>query len=257
MRRFFVNPEQLAGDEVILDGEIQHHLARVLRLVPKDEIDLLDGQGLCCRCRIEELTKKGVRLRVITRIPARERAFPIRLIQGLPKADKMDLILQKGTELGVVAFTPLLAERSVPRLEPERRQRRGQRWEKIILEAAQQSRRAILPRLDAPQPLAEALRGGEDLRLLLWEQESRPLAEVLPPRMPRAAAVLIGPEGGLAAAEVEQARAAGFVPVNFGPRILRTETAGFAVVTVLQYLYGDLGPATNADRGIPAPKEAL
>ncbi|WP_429886643.1 16S rRNA (uracil(1498)-N(3))-methyltransferase, partial [Geoalkalibacter halelectricus] len=241
---------------VMLGGELEHHLGRVLRARVGDEVELLDGRGLCCRCRIEEFTKKGVRLRVITRAPVRERTLPIRLIQGLPKSDKMDLILQKGTELGVAAFTPWLAGRSVARPEPERRERRAQRWEKIVVEAAQQSRRALLPRLDAPMGLDEALCGDEDLRLLLWEEQSLPLAEILAGQKPRAAAVLVGPEGGLEAAEVERARAAGFIPVNFGPRILRTETAGFAVVSVLQYLYGDLGCAVAADPGIPTPKEA-
>ncbi|WP_305041835.1 16S rRNA (uracil(1498)-N(3))-methyltransferase [Geoalkalibacter sp.] len=256
MHRFFVAPEALAGDEVELAGEPHHQLTRVLRLAAGEEILLLDGAGLGCRCRIEALTKNVVRVRVIARTRAPETAFAVRLIQGLPKSDKMDLILQKGTELGVTAFTPLEAGRSVPRLDEARRLARGRRWEKVVLEAARQCRRPILPRLDAPCSLPEALVGDEELRLLLWEEESRPLAEVLPAAPPRGAAILVGPEGGLEAREVAAARAAGFVPVAFGPRILRTETAGFAVVAILQYLYGDLGPAGKANLPAPLSKES-
>jgi 16S rRNA (uracil1498-N3)-methyltransferase len=120
--------------------------------------------------------------------------------------------------------------------------KRLERWERIVREAAGQCRRSHLPRLVPPQPFAAALAAcDEELRLLLWEEESRPLAEVLPPAPPRSVALLIGPEGGLTVAEVAAARAAGFVPVRLGPRILRTETAGLAAAAVLQYLYGDLG----------------
>ena len=241
MRRFFVDPESLQGDEVVLGGEVHHHLCRVLRLAPGDDLELLDGRGLVARCRIEELAKKVARVRVLARRREQEHLFPVRLIQGLPKGDKMDLILQKGTELGVTAFTPLVAGRSVARLSPGRQEGRLQRWEKIVQEAARQSGRVVLPRVDEPVGLDAALAGDEDLRLLLWEEESRPLRLALPEDGPRSAAILVGPDGGLAAAEVNAARAAGFVPVSLGQRILRTETAGFAVVAILEYLYGDLG----------------
>lgn len=243
MRQFFVPPEALGGDAVTLEGEVHHHLATVLRLGPGEEILLLDGRGTLCRCRIERLDRRGGLARVLECRQEPETAFPIQLLQGLPKADKMELVLQKGTELGLGAFTPVLAERSVsaPR---ERGEKRQQRWERIVREAARQSRRRLLPRLDPPQPLAEALAAcTADLRLMLWEQESHPLAAALPATPPRNAAILVGPEGGFSSAEVNAARATGFVPVGLGPRILRSETAGFAVASILQYLYGDLGAA--------------
>jgi 16S rRNA (uracil1498-N3)-methyltransferase len=131
----------------------------------------------------------------------------------------MDLVLQKGTELGMTAFTPVLAERSIP--SADRGEKRRQRWERIIREAAQQSRRTYLPRLDKVLPLTDALRHcGEDLRLLLWEEESRPLADILPAVAPRDVAVLVGPEGGFSVGEVALARRAGFIPVSLGQRIL-------------------------------------
>lgn len=244
MRRFFVAPADLTGELVPLTGEIAHHLATVLRLAVGEEILLLDGEGSICRCRLESLGRRGGTARVLERRRERETAFPVHLLQGLPKGDKMDLVLQKGTELGVSIFTPVLAGRSVPALDGERVGRRLERWERIVREAAGQCRRICLPRLCSPLPMAEALAAcREELRLVLWEEESRPLAEVLPTAPPRDVAILVGPEGGFAAAEVEAARRAGFLPVRVGPRILRCETAGFAVAAVLQYLYGDLGPA--------------
>jgi len=242
MRRFFVPPENLRFEQVQLSEEIAHHLATVLRLSAGEEILLLDGEGTVCRCRLETLSRRAAVARVLERRQQAEGTLPVRLLQGLPKGEKMDLVLQKGTELGLAAFTPVLAARSVPAPSGERGEKLRRRWERIVREAAQQSRRVVLPRLDAVLPLDEALRlSREELRLLLWEEESRPLAEVLPAAAPRDVAVLVGPEGGFGAEEVAAARAAGFVPVGLGPRILRSETAGPAIAAVLQYLYGDLG----------------
>jgi 16S rRNA (uracil1498-N3)-methyltransferase len=242
MRRFFVPPENLQLDPVPLTEEIVHHLGAVLRLQVGEEIILLDGQGRLCRCRLDFLDRRAGTARVLECRQETESALPVRLLQGLPKGDKMDLVLQKGTELGLAAFTPVLAERSIPALSADRGEKRRQRWERIIREAAQQSRRAHLPRLGAVLPLTAALQEcDEELRLLLWEEESRPLAAVLPAAAPRDVAVMVGPEGGFSAAEVAVARRAGFVPVSLGPRILRSETAGLAMAAVLQYLYGDLG----------------
>lgn len=238
MRRFFVPPENLLGEEVLLPGETSHHLGSVLRLGPGEEVLLLDGLGTLCRCRIETLSRRQGTARVLERWHEEESAFPVRLVQALPKGDKLDLILQKGTELGVTAFVPVSAGRSIARPA----EGRSERWERIVREAARQCRRPRLPIVAPPVPLTEALADcTEDLRLMLWEKESRPLADILPAAPPRNAAVLIGPEGGFSDQEAEAARGAGFVPVSIGPRILRTETAGFAVASILQYLYGDLG----------------
>jgi len=242
MRRFFLPPDCLRADLVPLPEEIAHHLATVLRLSEGEEILLLDGLGAVCRCRIESLSRRDGAARVLERRQQTERALPVRLLQGLPKGDKMDLVLQKGTELGLTAFSPVFAARSVPTPSAERGEKRRRRWERIVREAAQQSRRVCLPRLGDVLPLGEALRhSSEELRLMLWEEESLPLAEVLPAAAPRDVAVLVGPEGGFCPEEVAAARACGFVPVGLGPRILRSETAGLAIAAVLQYLYGDLG----------------
>jgi 16S rRNA (uracil1498-N3)-methyltransferase len=241
MHRFFIPPEALNQDPVPLCEEVLHHLA-VLRLKPGEEVLLLDGRGTVCRTRIEALGRRSGRAVVLGRWREEESAFPVHLLQSLPKGDKMDLVLQKGTELGITAFTPLLTGRTVSLPEKEREGKRLQRWRRIVREAGRQCRRPVLPHLDAPLSLSEGLSScSEELRLMLWEEESRPLAEALPADPPRDAAVLVGPEGGFDPREAEEAREAGFLPVRLGPRILRSETAGFAVAALLQYLYGDLG----------------
>ncbi|MEJ2698473.1 MAG: 16S rRNA (uracil(1498)-N(3))-methyltransferase [Desulfuromonadales bacterium] len=248
MHRFFVPPESLNGETVSLPAEVLHHLA-VLRLKPGEEVLLLDGLGKVCRSRIDALGRRSGQAVVLERWLEEESAFPVHLLQSLPKGDKMDLVLQKGTELGITAFTPLLTGRTISLPDAEREEKRLHRWRRIVREAGRQCRRPVLPHLAAPLPLAEGLSScREELRLMLWEEESRPLAEVLPPAPPRDAAVLVGPEGGFDSREAEEARRAGFLPVRIGPRILRSETAGFAVAALLQYLYGDLGVASPAHR---------
>lgn len=242
MQRFFLPGEALAGDRVELDAETLHHLATVLRLRPGAEVELLDGAGLICRCRLESFTRRHGTAAVLERRREEETGFPVRLLQGLPKGDKMDLVLQKGTELGIGRFVPILAGRSIAGRAPDREEKRLQRWRRIIREAARQSRRPVLPAIEPPVSLEAGLAGcDEELRLLLWEEGERPLTEELTAITPASAAILVGPEGGFSSAEADAARAAGFVPVRVGPRILRTETAGLALAAVLQYLYGDLG----------------
>lgn len=254
MHRFFVSASDLEEDRIALPDEVRRHLA-VLRAKADEEILLLDGTGTLCRCRLEARGKSVTHARTLVRWREEETAFPVHLLQSLPKGEKMELILQKGTELGMAAFTPILTARSIPSRGKNREENRQQRWNRIMREAARQCRRPVLPRLVSPQPLAEALATcGDALRLVLWEEESRPLAEVLPEQPPRSAAILVGPEGGLDPADVAAARQAGFVPVRFGPRILRCETAGFAVATVLQYRYGDLGSTQRVSEPAEPPQ---
>lgn len=242
MHRFFISSDDLKDEEIHLPEDILHHLS-VLRLREGEEILLLDGAGEHCRCRITSLQRKRGTVRVTGRWREKENSFPITLLQGIPKGDKMDLVLQKGTELGVCRFLPVVTGRSIASAEG----RRG-RWERIVSEAARQCRRPLLPEILPPQPLSSALLAcSEELRLMVWEEESRPLAACLPGRPPRDAVILVGPEGGFSAAEAELARKAGFVPAGLGPRILRSETAGFAVASILQFLYGDLGAVRGDD----------
>ncbi|NLV25242.1 MAG: 16S rRNA (uracil(1498)-N(3))-methyltransferase [Deltaproteobacteria bacterium] len=242
MRRIVVSAEILAGNEVVLTGDPFHHLFRVLRMKSGDEVLLLDGQGGCCRCRIGRVESRRAALTVVERWTEEEKVIPIRLIQGLPKGDKFDFILQKGTEVGVSVFAPVIMERSVPLLKGENGQQRFARWRRIVDEAARQCRRPRVPEIQPLVDLASALEDGAGgLRLLCWEEGSRLLGEVLPGSRPARVTVLIGPEGGFTAPEVALALEAGYAPVRLGPRILRTETAGIVIAAWLQFLYGDMG----------------
>ena len=254
LHRFFVPADSMSGDVVAIVGEPLHHLRTVLRLGPGTELLLLDGQGGCCRARLDTVGREQAQATILTRWTVAEHPCPLRLLQALPKGDKFDLVLQKGTELGITTFQPVLSGRSIVRQETSR----GMRWQRIVREAARQSRRPRLPTLEPLRSLHEALTlVDEPLRLVLWEESARPLQEVLPPQAPTGVALLVGPEGGLAADEVATVRASGFLPVHLGPRILRTETAGLAVAAVLQFRYGDWSHAPHHDHARPAAAAAL
>lgn len=240
MRRFFVDVPLAQAETVPLSAEVAHHI-KVLRLRCGTQILLSDGHGQCCHCQIDTLSAAGGQATVIKRWFEAETALPITLLQGLPAGDKFDLVLQKNTELGVTRFQPVVTERSQFAVPAAKIQRKMERWQRIVDEAARQSGRAWLPAVQPPQPLCAAARHCDaELKLLLWEDASQPLRVFLPARAPQSVAVLIGPEGGLSAQEVAQTTATGFVAVGLGPRILRTETAAMALVSILQFHYGDL-----------------
>jgi len=241
MHRFFVSPENLSKELIPLNGETHHHLRSVLRLRPQSEILILDGRGQICRCRLERVEAKSSLARVLVRWWERETALPMKLLQGIPKGDKMTQILQKGTELGITEFQPVLTEHGIARVPAERRTHIQRRWETIVREAARQCCRPLLPVLHPPLDLGQALAGcREELRLLLWEKASSPLAAALPEKAPDGVALLVGPEGGISDQEAALAERHRFLPVRLGPRILRTETAGWTIAAILQHCYGDL-----------------
>jgi 16S rRNA (uracil1498-N3)-methyltransferase len=246
-RRFFVEPTAVGEERISLSAELVHHIVRVLRLSVGEEILLLDGLGNHYLSCLETLSPTDGWARIVKQWHASETSLQIQLIQALPKGEKFDLILQKGTELGISRFSPVFTERSVPVMNQQRAGKKQTRWQRIVTEAARQSRRAILPICDPVASLAETLNNcRQQLKLMLWEDGSLPLAEQLPEKPPENVAVLVGPEGGFSPQEAELAEAAGFLPVCLGPRILRTETAGFAVTAILEYLYGDFGVGNNA-----------
>jgi 16S rRNA (uracil1498-N3)-methyltransferase len=246
--RFFVPSGSLQDDQVLIVGEPFHHLRNVLRVKPGALLLLLDGLGECCEARLEQLYADRAAARVIRRWQEEGASLAITLLQALPKGDKFDLILQKGTELGISCFQPVETAHAVPNLDPSRLGKRQQRWQRIVSEAARQSRRCFLPEVRPLQTLSSVLgdpSGG--LKLVLWEAGSVALREALPQAPPPGVRLLVGPEGGFSATEISAIIAAGYHAVHLGPRILRTETAGLAATPVLQYLYGDwqVPPAAN------------
>jgi 16S rRNA (uracil1498-N3)-methyltransferase len=250
--RFFVPAESLRSDQVVMTGDPYHHLRNVLRIKEGATILLLDGTGSCCEVQLQQLHPGHATTRVLRRWQETERSLPITLMQALPKGDKFDLVLQKGTELGVRFFQPLETTYAIPHLDAARLNKREQRWQRIVSEAARQSRRVFLPEVRTLQKLAIALdEPSSDLKLVLWEAGAVALADCLPAEPPVGVKLLIGPEGGFSDQEIAIITASGFQAVHLGPRILRTETAGLAATPILQYLYGDLShPPINSKQSL-------
>ena len=246
MTRFFISSDQIKDNSVILKGEDRHHLLNVLRQGPGGEITVLNGKGEEYLVKITEVTVDQVNGTIIKKVERQtEPRVKITLVQGLPKADKFEWILQKNTELGVSRFQPVFTERSNIKLDQTAQGRKLERWNKIIREAAEQSGRQVIPILEPIRRWSEMLAGpsGVGLVLIPWEGEAgQSLKQVLErqPEAPESVTVLIGPEGGFSLKEVEEAKGKGAIPVTLGPRILRTETAGLVVASALLYHFGDL-----------------
>ncbi len=229
---------QVVGDRVSLRGPDAKHLARVLRVKEGDTIVAFDGTGREWDARVETVGATSVTLALgAERKNERESPLSILLGQGVGKGDKLETVLRAGTELGVAELVPVLTERAVAHAEG---QDRVARWRKIAAEACKQCGRAKVPEVHPPEDLDAFLAraSSREAKLVAWEGGGVPLRS-----LPKAAsvAVLVGPEGGLATHEVERAKRAGFTPVSLGPRVLRTETAGVALLAGLQALWGDLG----------------
>lgn len=245
--RFFVPPDAVCGREVHFDRAPAHQMRSVLRLRPGDEVIVLDGTGVEYTVDLVALERDAAQGRVrARRVAQTEPRLALTLYQGLLKADRFEWVLQKGTELGVSTFVPLLSRRTVAR-PGESIENKRTRWARIISEAAEQSHRARLPHLADPLDWAAACAAAaraHDLFLLPWEGASGPglcaLLHALP-APPARPGLLIGPEGGLEAAEVDLARAHGAQVVTLGPRILRAETAGLAAVAIILSELGEMG----------------
>ncbi|WP_373046423.1 16S rRNA (uracil(1498)-N(3))-methyltransferase [Vulgatibacter sp.] len=244
MRRLLVPPEQIAAGSAVVQGDALHYLLRVLRLGVGDELEVFDGSGKVYPARIVQVGDDAATLS-LGEGHERARAPRITLAQGLAKGDKLDLVVQKATELGAARIAPLQLERCVVRLDAVKGADRAKRWRRIAEEAARQCGRADVPAVDEPSGLqaflAAAASRGEKVAVL-WEEEGIVrLGAWSAAHLGEPLALVIGPEGGLTAAEVETVRAAGGAVVGLGPRILRTETAGLAALAVVLHLAGELG----------------
>ena len=228
-----------APERVRVEGPALHHV-RVARVVAGEQVEVFDGRGRAWLASVESVDEAGAVLRL-----GNERrgaaGRPVILIQGLPKGDRLELVLQKATELGVSAVWPVLTERSVSRPKPEALGTRHARWQRIVEEAARQSGRSDVPEVTALRPLEDAARAlGPGMRLLILDEEER--SERLGSAAgDGAVALVVGPEGGLTREEVRLLRDVAGTPVSLGPLVLRTETAGLAALAVLRHLDGLLG----------------
>lgn len=242
MTRFFARPEQIAGGLATLDAYDAYHLRVVLRAQPGEKVAVLDGTGQEFPGVLEAVGKTKATVRLETPfVPVTEPRTRITVAQALPKVgDKMEQILQHGTEIGASAFRAFASERSLTHLTGERQVKRLARWQAIVKTAAEQSHRALLPGIEASGEFADVLATTKeyDLALLAHPAENgQSLREVLSasPAPPQTLLVLVGPESGFSPGEVQQAVKSGAIAVSLGPRILRTETA--ALVLLSQILF--------------------
>ncbi|ADO69515.1 16S rRNA (uracil(1498)-N(3))-methyltransferase [Stigmatella aurantiaca] len=244
MVRLFVPLPEHPPTEVLLSGDRHHYLLHVLRLSEGASLEVFDGTGRAFEARVAAVDAREARLTLgAARSTPPRRALSV--LQGLPKGDKLEWVLQKGTELGAAAFYPVDTARSVVKLEPKRAGERTLRWEKIVEEAARQCRRNDVPQVHPPAALldrARALPPGTQLLVLDEEETAVPLGEAFRACAPGApVALVVGPEGGLTREEVAALRALGARGVTLGALILRTETAALAALAVMAHLEGELG----------------
>ncbi len=261
MHRFYTEGPDI-GEELKLNSEDTHHALHVLRLKVGDTAEVFAG-GIRYLCVFTRMDADGARLRKLQELPSTEPRLRVTLFQGLPKADKMDWIVQKATELGVHSIVPLRMERSVSRPDEKDGKRKAERWRRIAREAGKQARRCMIPEVAdpvSPEALADWVRPLE-AAIVPWEEagaegpEAASKAEgpegmgtkALGPLRWSAAhpelkslGILIGPEGGIAPREIARLTALGFEPITLGRRILRTETAGLACLSAILSLYGEM-----------------
>lgn len=241
LTRIHVPGPLATGSEITLPKQAGEHLVRVLRLAAGAPLVMFDGAGGEYAAEITSAGKQ-VRARVLRHDPVeRESPLDITLLQGVARGERMDLIVQKATELGVARIVPLLAERSVVKVDARQRERKREHWQSIAVSACEQCGRNRVPAVGDPIALGDALKRLPDgsMRCLLAADANEPLGNVAARAAGATLVLLIGPEGGLADAEQEYAKANGFVACRLGPRIMRTETAGLAALAALQVVAGD------------------
>ena len=242
MYQFFVEPSQIQGPRVVITGNDVNHIKNVLRMQPGEEIAVSNGEdGKEYRCGIEELYEDEVvcTLRFIKEDGV-ELPSKIYLFQGLPKADKMELIVQKAVELGVYEIIPVSTKRAVVKLDEKKAKSKISRWQTIAEAAAKQSKRRIVPQIHNVMSFKEAVNYAKDMQVKIIPYElaegmekTRELIGSLKPGQD--IAIFIGPEGGFEENEIQIALENGIEPITLGKRILRTETAGFTVLSWIVY----------------------
>lgn len=241
MHHFFVCKEQIGQDAVTVVGSDVNHIRNVLRMRCGEEVGISDGVNKEYRCEITQFNAESITLRILSEnetgaeLPAK-----LYLFQGLPKNDKMDLIVQKAVELGVYKIIPVETARTVVKLDAKKKETRIKRWNLIAESAAKQSGRILVPEVSGVMTLNEAYAYSKnlDVRLIPYElakgmAETKKEIEKVQPGV--SVGVFIGPEGGFEETEVLQATEAGIIPITLGKRILRTETAGLAMLSVLMF----------------------
>jgi 16S rRNA (uracil1498-N3)-methyltransferase len=240
LTRVYVEAALAAGGSHVLEGSAANHIMRVLRLRDGDALTLFDGRGGEYGARITGFRKDSVQVEVQEhRDVERESKLNLTLAQGISRGERMDWVMQKATELGVMRIVPVITERTMVKLDERQSERKVEHWRGIVIAACEQSGRNRVPEIATPCAFHEVLRSPDEQgkKLLLSPTGSLNARELA---LSGRAMLLVGPEGGLSPAEQELAVAAGFEQVRMGPRVLRTETAAIAALTILQHDFGDI-----------------
>lgn len=242
MYRFFVEKSQIGEHEIRITGADVNHIRNVLRMKTGEPVYISSGGSLEYTCQIREYTEDEVIAEILyVQETGLELPAKVYLFQGLPKSDKMEWIIQKAVELGAYSVIPMATKRSVVRLNKKKEESKRKRWQSIAESAAKQAKRMIIPQVFPVYSFTEAVRYAEelDIRLIPYElakdmeQTRKVFSEVA---SGKSVGIFIGPEGGFAPEEIEEALAHGLQPITLGKRILRTETAGMTVLSILMYL---------------------
>lgn len=251
MSRYFISDDNIFEDKIIIKGEDVNHIKNVLRCKVGDMLVLSNGDGIDFQVRIDSFEQR----QIITKIEnvsksKTEPPLSITLFQGIPKGNKMDFIVQKSVELGIKRIVPIITERTISRFSNEKdKAKKALRWQRIALEAAKQCNRSIIPKVDTPMNFTNIMNlfNNFDFIVLPYEMEKcmtleNSIREIKADGVKiKSIGLIIGPEGGFSEEEVDEAVNRGAKSVTLGPRILRTETAGLAVLAVLMYEFGDFG----------------
>lgn len=241
MHHFFVTPQQISGDKIRIEGGDVNHMKNVLRMKPHEKAEISDGESRTYLCEVEAYEEDVAVLHILEEMEAdTEPASKLYLFQGLPKSDKMELIVQKAVELGVYQVIPVAMKRSVVRLDDKKAAKKADRWNSIAESAAKQAGRSRIPEVTMPLSYNEALKMAEELDVTLLPYELAGGMEVTREvirqiKSGQSVGIFIGPEGGFEPEEVDAAVSMGAKVITLGRRILRTETAGLATLAVLMF----------------------
>lgn len=240
MYQFFVEDEQVTEDGVLITGSDVNHIRNVLRMKPGERVRISTRTGSNYLCSITQVEEMSIAAQILETMAGTELPNRIVLFQGLPKADKMELIIQKAVELGAAEIVPVSMKNCVVKLDAKKAENKVKRWQQIVESAAKQSKRSLIPAVHEVLSYREAVAYAAecDVRLVPYENEqgmagTKTMIEAIVPG--ESIAVFIGPEGGFDESEIAEARDAGMKTISLGNRILRTETAGLAALSILMY----------------------
>lgn len=241
MHHFFVTPDQVAEEQIYIEGSDVNHMKNVLRMKVGESVEISDGNNLKYLCQVSSYEEDRAILEILEKMEAdTELASRLYLFQGLPKSDKMELIVQKAVELGAYEVIPVATKRAVVKLDEKKAAKKVERWNSIAESAAKQAGRSRIPQVADVVTFKEALEMAQklDVRLIPYElaegmEQARAVVRAI--KSGQSVGIFIGPEGGFEQSEVEEAVEMGVTPITLGRRILRTETAGLAVLAILMF----------------------